>query len=96
MLSNLLVSIEQHVEWITDCLAAPAARTIEADEQAQERWTAHVAEAGAQTVMHHANSWHLGANVPDKPRVLLPYVGGVGPYRQICDDVAARATRASG
>lgn len=90
VLSNMLVSIEQHVDWITDCLATLAGRTIEADEQAQQRWTAHVAEAGAQTLMHHANSWYLGANVPGKPRVLLPYVGGVGPYRQICDDVAAR------
>ncbi|WP_345383266.1 NAD(P)/FAD-dependent oxidoreductase [Pseudonocardia yuanmonensis] len=90
VLSNMLVSIEQHVDWITDCLAALAGRTIEAEEQAQEQWTAHVAEVGAQTLMHRADSWYLGANVPGKPRVLLPYVGGVGTYRTICDGVAAR------
>ncbi|WP_181783453.1 flavin-containing monooxygenase [Pseudonocardia pini] len=90
VLSNMLVSIEQHVDWVTDCLATLAGRTIEAEEQAQDRWVAHNAEAGAQTLMGLANSWYLGANVPGKPRVLLPYTGGVGPYREICDAVAAK------
>jgi cation diffusion facilitator CzcD-associated flavoprotein CzcO len=92
VLSNMIVSIEQHVDWITDCLArleADGLATIEPTAEAQERWVAHVAEAADMTLMKHANSWYLGANVPGKPRVVMPYVGGVGPYREICDKVAA-------
>jgi cyclohexanone monooxygenase len=88
----MIVSIEQHVDWITDCLArleADGLATIEPTAEAQERWVAHVAEAADMTLMKHANSWYLGANVPGKPRVVMPYVGGVGPYREICDKVAA-------
>jgi cation diffusion facilitator CzcD-associated flavoprotein CzcO len=89
VLSNMMVSIEQHVDWISGCLARIDGHVIEASPEAQERWVAHVAEAADQTMMNRANSWYVGANVPGKPRVVMPYVGGVGRYREICDGVAA-------
>ncbi|GAA1076939.1 flavin-containing monooxygenase [Nocardiopsis composta] len=91
VLSNMLVSIEQHVEWIGDCIAAlrdRGAAVIEPTPQAQEAWTAHVGEAAEATLFPRADSWYLGANVPGKPRVFMPYVGGVGPYRELCTQVA--------
>ncbi|WP_433284435.1 hypothetical protein ACQPZQ_24690 [Pseudonocardia sp. CA-142604] len=89
VLSNMIVSIEQHVDWITDCLTHIDGQTIEASPDAQQRWVAHVTETAEQTLMNHANSWYVGANIPGKPRVVMPYVGGVGRYREICDEVAA-------
>jgi cyclohexanone monooxygenase len=92
VLSNMMVSIEQHVEWIADCLAAVAERgaaTIEATAAAEDAWVAHVNEVGAATLFPRANSWYMGANVPGKPRVFMPYVGGVGAYRETCDRVTA-------
>jgi cation diffusion facilitator CzcD-associated flavoprotein CzcO len=93
VLSNMIVSIEQHVDWITDCLAHMRARSlvaVEATAGAQERWVAHVDAVGHATLYPRANSWYMGANVPGKPRIFMPYIGGVGAYRQLCDDVAAR------
>ncbi len=94
VLSNMPVSIEQHVEWITDCIDTmrrEGRTTIEATPQAQDEWVAHVAEAAAGTLMTGTNSWYMGANIPGKPRVFLPYLGeeGVGGYRRKCDEVAA-------
>ncbi len=93
VLSNMMVSIEQHVDWVTDCLAdlrQRGAATIEASVAAEDGWVAHVNEVADTTLMPRANSWYLGANVPGKPRVFMPYVGGVGIYREICDTVAAK------
>jgi len=92
VLSNMLVSIEQHVDFVVDCIAhlrATNHATIEADESAQTDWVQHVVEVGDTTLYPKANSWYMGANVPGKPRVMLPYVGGVGAYRLICEDVVA-------
>jgi cation diffusion facilitator CzcD-associated flavoprotein CzcO len=92
VLSNMVVSIEQHVEWITGCIAhvrAAGAGSIEATAEAEAGWVQHVAEVGSLTLFPAADSWYTGANVPGKPRVFLPYIGGVGTYRQICDEVAA-------
>ena len=92
VLSNMIVSIEQHVDWIADCLTHLKDRrlgVIEATAPAQEAWVAHVNEAAAATLFLQANSWYLGANIPGKPRVFMPYVGGVGPYRERCDEIAA-------
>ena len=61
---------------------------MEADEQAEIDWVAHVNEIAAQTMFMLADSWYLGANIPGKPRVFMPYPGGVGPYRQKCNEVA--------
>ncbi|CAN5774194.1 NAD(P)/FAD-dependent oxidoreductase [soil metagenome] len=95
VLSNMPVSIEQHVEWVTDCIAYlrdHQLSTIEATPQAQEQWVAHVAEVVGMTLMPGANSWYMGANIPGKPRRFLPYLGpeGVGGYRKKCDEVAAK------
>ena len=92
VLSNMIVSIEQHVEWISDCLAAIATRQgdcIEATDTAEQDWVRHVAEAADRTLFPLANSWYMGANIPGKPRVILPYVAGVGAYRKICDEIVA-------
>ncbi|WP_242623239.1 flavin-containing monooxygenase [Pseudonocardia sediminis] len=96
VLSNMLVSIEQHVDWISDCLARlerDGVTTIEPNADAQAGWVEHVAEVGQATLYPLAKSWYLGANVPGKPRVFMPYIGGVGAYREICDDVAAEDYR---
>jgi cation diffusion facilitator CzcD-associated flavoprotein CzcO len=92
VLSNVVLSIEQHVEWIADLvdhLRKHDLTTVEADEAAQEQWVEQVNAAAEATLMMKAASWYLGANVPGKPRVFMPYVGGVGRYRAICEEVAA-------
>ncbi|MFV0459263.1 MAG: flavin-containing monooxygenase [Actinomycetales bacterium] len=92
VLSNMLISIEQHVEWITDHLQwldENGLRRSEADQHKQDEWVSHVNEVAAKTLYPQANSWYLGANVPGKPRVFMPYIGGVGRYREICAKVAA-------
>jgi len=95
VLSNMPVSIEQHVEWVTDCIDAmrQAGKTvIEATPEAQEHWVAHVNEVVGATLMTGANSWYMSANIPGKARAFLPYLGpeGVGGYRKKCDEVAAK------
>ncbi|MDR6662310.1 cyclohexanone monooxygenase [Tardiphaga robiniae] len=93
VLSNMIVSIEQHVDWITDCLSYMrnrGAEVIEATHPAEDKWVAHVNEVAAGTLYPQANSWYMGANIPGKPQIFMPYIGGVGVYRQICNDVAAK------
>jgi cyclohexanone monooxygenase len=93
VLSNMIVSIEQHVDWITDCIAHMRHRgldTIEAGKDAEDKWVAHVNEVAQGTLYPQANSWYMGANIPGKPQIFMPYIGGVGAYRKICDDVAAK------
>ncbi len=90
VLSNVVVSIEQHVDWIAGCLAHMQAgkRTrIEAQPQAQLAWSAHVDDLAKHSLMEETASWYMGANIPGKPRVFMPYMGGVGVYRQKCDEV---------
>jgi cyclohexanone monooxygenase len=92
VLSNMIVSIEQHVDWIAECLAHLRARghaAIEATVEAEDAWVAHVNDVGHMTLYPLAKSWYMGANVPGKPRVFMPYIGGVGVYREKCDAVAA-------
>jgi len=91
--SNTLVSIEQHVEWITGCITYLRERRlerIEATAEAEEGWVAHVKEVADRTLYPLANSWYMGANIPGKTRVLMPYAGGVGAYRKKCEDIAAQ------
>ncbi len=93
VLSNMIVSIEQHVDWLSDCLAHLRTRgltTIEAVPEAEEAWVAHVNEVADRTLYPQAASWYMGANVPDKPRVFMPYIGGVGVYREKCAEIAAK------
>jgi cyclohexanone monooxygenase len=63
---------------------------IEATAEAQAAWTAHVADVANASLMPAANSWYMGRNVPGKPQVFMPYLGGVGPYRQKCAEIAAK------
>jgi cation diffusion facilitator CzcD-associated flavoprotein CzcO/acetyl esterase/lipase len=92
VLSNMVCSIEQHVDWIADCIAnlrEHGLETIEATPEAEEDWIDHVAEVAEATLFPQANSWYVGANIPGKPRVFMPYLGGVGNYRTHCESVAA-------
>jgi len=95
VLSNMPVSIEQHVEWITECIAHMRRNKfalIEATSQAQDQWVAHVAEIVNATLMPGTNSWYMGANISGTPRRFLPYLGpeGVGGYRRKCSEVAEK------
>ncbi len=92
VLSNMMVSIEQHVDWLADCFAHMARhqrRVIEPTEAAEDGWVEHVNELAAKTLYPSAASWYMGANIPGKPRVFMPYIGGVGRYRDHCAAVAA-------
>lgn len=94
VLSNVLVSIEQHVEWISDCieyLGQHQVREIEATTDAEKTWVEHVNRVAEGTMFTAptCNSWYLGANIPGKSRVFMPYVGGVGRYRKKCEEVVA-------
>jgi cyclohexanone monooxygenase len=93
VLSNMIVAIEQHVEWISDCiryLDENCAEAIEARPDAQDDWVRHVNEIAELTLYPLANSWYVGANVPGKTRVFMPYIGGWKAYRDKCIDVAAK------
>ncbi|MEM8766388.1 MAG: NAD(P)/FAD-dependent oxidoreductase [Pseudomonadota bacterium] len=98
VLSNMLVSIEQHIDWICACinhLDQQGATTIEATEAAEDAWVRHVFEVADGTMLtaESCNSWYLGANIPGKPRIFMPYVAGVGPYRLQCDEIVADGYR---
>ena len=94
VLCNMPVAIEQHVEWITDCIAhmrKHGLKRIEPSSEAVDSWVAEVNAAAEATLLPQAkHSWYLGANVPGKPRVFMPYAGGMAHYRKICADVAAK------
>jgi cation diffusion facilitator CzcD-associated flavoprotein CzcO len=92
VLTNMLPSIEQHVEWIADCLAYLRQRRIgriEPTWEAEERWVAHVNEVAGSNLRSSCSSWYLGANVPGKPRVFMPYIGGFPAYVQKCNEIVA-------
>ena len=93
VLSNMMVSIEQHVDWITDTLVHlrdGGFDSIEPTELAETRWVQHSNEFADLTLMPTANSWYMGVNVPGKPQVFLPYPGGVDKYRAACNEVVER------
>jgi cyclohexanone monooxygenase len=90
VLSNMINSIEQHVEWITGCIEHMREHgfsRIAADQETQEAWVAHVRRVADKTLFPRAASWYMGANIPGKPRVFMPYIGA--GYRKKCADVAA-------
>jgi cyclohexanone monooxygenase len=96
VLSNMVVSIEQHVDWISDCIEAMRARgvtRVSATDDAEREWVAHVRTVAEGTLYPLAQSWYVGANIPGKPRVFMPYVAGCGTYRQECDEVVAAGYR---
>ncbi|MGI9498758.1 MAG: cyclohexanone monooxygenase, partial [Geminicoccaceae bacterium] len=91
VLTNMLPTIEQHVDWITDCityLRTNGIREIEATADAEAAWVDHVGGVAGALLYPHCNSWYLGANVPGKPRVFMPYPG-FPPYVEKCNEVAA-------
>ncbi|MES2258385.1 MAG: NAD(P)/FAD-dependent oxidoreductase [Pseudomonadota bacterium] len=91
-LANVVVAIEQHVDWILNCVTSMQARNetlIEATEAAETAWGEKVAALSQLTLHRKANSWYTGANIPGKPRVFMPFVGGFGNYRRLCDAVVA-------
>ena len=91
VLSNMLVSIEQHVDWMIDCIRYmedEGLALVEPDPEAEDAWVDHVNEVANGTLFPEGGSWYLGANVAGKPRVFMPYAAGVGAYREVCDRVA--------
>lgn len=89
VLTNMLPSIEHHVNWIADCIKyvnQQGAVSIDAQPDAQEAWVAHVNEVGNTSLYPNCNSWYLGANVPGKPRVFMPYLG-FAPYAERCQEI---------
>jgi cyclohexanone monooxygenase len=92
VLASMITVIEQHVEWIVDAIAYLDDQSVDAIEptpEAEEAWVNHVNAVADATLFRLANSWYMGANIPGKPRVFLPYAGGLGSYRAKCDQVAA-------
>ncbi|MDE0192926.1 MAG: NAD(P)/FAD-dependent oxidoreductase [Gammaproteobacteria bacterium] len=95
VLTNMIVAIEQHVDWITDCLRdlrREGCGTIEATRQAQDEWVEHVNAVAGLTLYPTCNSWYLGKNIPGKPQVFMPLIG-FPPYAQMCAEVAANGYR---
>ncbi len=93
VLASMTVGIEHHVDWITQCIAwlnARGAKSIEADIQAEDNWVEHVNTVADRTLFPTCNSWYVGANIPGKPRVFLPYVAGFPRYEAKCSEVAAK------
>jgi cation diffusion facilitator CzcD-associated flavoprotein CzcO len=92
VLTNMPRSIEQNVNWISDLLQfaeSNKVRSVEAREEAMLQWTEHVNTVASNTLLPKANhSWYLGANIPGKPRVFMPYAGGLDVYSAHCEDVA--------
>ena len=92
VISNMLPSIEQHVDWIADCLAylrAHGHRRIEPQRDAEDAWVAHVGEVADASLRSTCSSWYVGANVAGKPLVYMPYIGGVSVYAEKCEQIAA-------
>jgi cyclohexanone monooxygenase len=90
--SQMILACEQHVDWIADCIDYLRDRgltRIEAEQEAEDAWVQHNNEVADRTLYPLANSWYVGANIPGKPRVFMPYVGGVTAYKKKCDEVAA-------
>ena len=90
--SNMIMSIEQHVDLVTDTLLrmrSEGLSVMEPELDAENRWVAHVQEVANKTLFPRANSWYMGANIPGKPRLFMPYIGGVGVYREICEEIVA-------
>jgi cyclohexanone monooxygenase len=89
--TNMVTSIEQHVDWIAECMAhlkQHGRATIEAKKSAEESWVAHVNEVANRTLMPNNNSWYVGANIPGKPRVFMPYLGGAAVYKEAIEKIA--------
>jgi cyclohexanone monooxygenase len=92
VLTNVIRSIEHHVDWLTRCfedLRARDVETIEASAEAQAAWVAHVNDLAHQTLFVKSPSWYCGSDIPGKPKVFTPYAGGLPAYREKADAIAA-------
>jgi cation diffusion facilitator CzcD-associated flavoprotein CzcO/acetyl esterase/lipase len=96
VLVNMVTAIEHHVDFIADLVTfhrAQGITVIEPTQEAEDDWVNRVNAAADQTLYPRAGSWYMGANIPGKPRVFMPFVGGMGVYREFCDGVVADAYR---
>ena len=94
--SNMIMSIEQHVDLVIETLLSMRRRglsVVEPELEAENKWVDHVQEVANKTLFPQANSWYMGANIPGKPRLFMPYIGGVGAYREICEEIVANNYR---
>lgn len=94
--SNMIMSIEQHVDLVIETLLSMRRKglsVIEPELEAENKWVDHVQEVANKTLFPQANSWYMGANIPGKPRLFMPYIGGVGAYREICEEIVANNYR---
>jgi cyclohexanone monooxygenase len=90
VLASMIQAIEQHVDWMADLMAHMrdvGARTVEAKVEDEERWVEHVNEVSQVSLRSTCSSWYVGANVPGRPRVFMPYIGGFPVYVQKCNEV---------
>jgi len=93
VLTNMLPSIEQHVDWIADCIAYMRQNGFEritSEPAAEAGWVEHVRETAGLSLRANCSSWYVGANIPGKPRVFMPYMGGYPAYLEKCADVVAK------
>jgi cyclohexanone monooxygenase len=93
VLSNMVHSIETHVDWISNLIESARSdgiTRIDAQQPAEDKWVQHVNDVADQTLYPVGNSWYVGANIPGKPRVFMPFVAGVPTYRRILEDVVAK------
>ncbi|MBL4621457.1 MAG: NAD(P)/FAD-dependent oxidoreductase [Immundisolibacteraceae bacterium] len=93
VLYNMPLAIEDHIDWLTDCISymqEHGYQRIESTAEAEDNWVRHSAEIADATLFTGTDSWYIGANIPGKPRVFLVYVGGAANYRQICAEVAQK------
>jgi len=91
--AQMILACEQHTDWIVDCLTylqTHGLARIEADQTAEDEWVTHNNEVADGTLYPLANSWYMGANIPGKPRIFMPYVGGFDRYKRTCDEIAAK------
>ena len=94
--SNMIMSIEQHVDLVIETLLSMRRKglsVVEPELEAENKWVDHVQEVASKTLFPQANSWYMGANIPGKPRLFMPYIGGVGAYREICEEIVANNYR---
>ena len=91
VLTNMPMAIEQHVEWITDCISFMNQKKysmIEADQKSSKEWGLEVNEVANKTLLPTVkHSWYLGANIPGKPKVFMPYAGGLPRYTEVCNKI---------
>ncbi len=90
VLANMVTGVEQHAEWIADCISyldSQGHTTVEPSLQAEDDWVEHVNLVADKTLYPTCNSWYLGANIPGKPRVFMPYIGGWPAYEKKCKEV---------